>query len=563
MALSKKNKTISSFLAFFLALGIINLIISNLSFSLDLTEEKRFTLSPASVELLEKLESPAVIRVYLGGNMPIDFKRFKESIKAQLTEYKRIAGKNIQFVFINPTENPNKEERFALYQYLYKNGITPIEAKEEGIEQSSETMLFPAAIISYNNKELGVNLLQSDYRFSPESPENINQSAQALEYEFTNALRKIMRKKTEKIAFVEGHGELSEVELASISRTLAEYYQIDRGSLAGQLDQLNDYKALIIASPLYKFTNEEKYVLDQYIMQGGSVLFMLEGVNIRMDSLNTQSTTLAIPASVNLEDLLFKYGLRINADIVEDLRCSKIGLSTHGYNNKTEIKWFPWHYFPMLVSENNHPINKYIDLIRTEFISTIDTVNKTEGLKKTILLSSSTSSRISATPLPISFLNINIPADKNTFNHKPLPVAVLLEGSFTSLYKTRIVPIEKLGYKKIENSKKTKIIVISDGDMIRNIISPEGKPYPLGFDRYSQQTFKGNTQFLLNSINYLIEDESVMTTRNREIKHRPLNKKKIKREKTKWQLINVLLPFIILILGGILFNILRKQKYSQ
>jgi gliding-associated putative ABC transporter substrate-binding component GldG len=563
MTLSKKNKSIALFGLFVIFLFVLNVLFSYSSLRIDLTEEKRFTLSPATNQLLENINSPVLIKIYLAGTMPIEFKRLKRAIETQLDEYKNIAGKNIQYVFINPTENQDKKQRFALYKYLYEHGISPLEVKEENIEQSSETMLFPAAIINYNNKEIGVNLLQSDYRYKPESAENINLSIQALEYEFTNAIRKITTDKISKIAFIEGQGELSEPEVISISTTLSEYYQIDRGSLNGQLDKLNEYKALIIASPLYKFSNEDKYVLDQYIMGGGSVLFLLEGVNVRMDSLNTQTTTMAIPASVNLEDMLFRYGLRINTDLVEDLQCTKIGLSTQGYNNKTEVKWFPWYFFPRVVSPNDNPINKYIDLIKTEFISTIDTVNKTPGVKKTVLLSSSPNSRISATPLPVSFVDINIPVDKATFNHKPLPLAVLLEGQFSSLYQNRIAPIEMANYKKKETSKKAKIIVVSDGDIIRNLVSPEGKPYPLGFDRYSQQTFKGNTQFLLNAVNYLTEESDLMSIRNREIKLRPLDKTRIKAERSKWQIINVALPLILLIVAGILFSIIRKRKYTK
>jgi ABC-2 type transport system permease protein len=560
---SPKQKQLINALIILSALFIINYLTQFLSFRIDLTEEKRFTLNNSSIELLKNLEHPLEIRVYLQGTMPAPFKRLKRELESQLQQYKQLAGKNIRFEFINPTEKSNQEERFKLYKYLYELGITPIEIKEEGLEKSSETMVFPAAVVVYGDKKLGVNLLQSDYRYLAGSEENINQSIQALEYELTNSIRKIIRSKTDKIAFIEGHGELSETELLSISSSLAEYYQIDRGSLIGQLGQLDDYKALLIASPIYPFNNEEKYVLDQYIMQGGSVLFLLEGVNVRMDSLNNQTTTLAMPLSVNLDDLVFRYGLRINADLVEDLRSSRIGLSTIGYNNQTEIKWFPWYFFPMLVSQNNHPINKYIDLIRTEFISTIDTVNKTPGIKKTVLLETSPMSKISATPLPISFQDINIPPDKNRFTHKPLPVAVLLEGKFSSLFENRMAPVEKQGFTKATISKNAKIIVISDGDIIRNLVSPEAKPYPLGFDRYSQQIYKGNTQFLLNAINYLAEDESFMYTRNREIKLRPMDKKKIAEQKFFWQFLNVGLPIILLIIIGIAFQWGRKRKYAR
>ncbi len=552
-----------SVLAVFLVLIALNLGVSKLSFRLDLTEEKRYTLNPHTIELLKGLNDEVYVKIYLAGKLPVRFKKFQRAIEDKLIDFKEYAGKNLQYVFINPTQSPKKEERFRFYNYLYKNGITPVEIEEQNVDKKSETMLFPAVIISYKGKELGVNLLQSDYRYKAGSEENLNASTKALEYELSNAIRKLAHEKIEKIAFIEGHGELTQAELVSITKTLSEYYEVDRGPLDGQLTKLNQYKALIIAAPLFKFSNTDKYILDQYIMQGGNVLFLVEGVNVRMDSLNTKETTLAMPMSVNLEDMLFKYGIRINPDLVEDLRCSRIGLATAGYSNKPEIKWFPWYFFPLLVSPNDHPINKYIDLIRTEFVSTIDTVNHTPGVEKTILLSTSKNSRITAVPLPISFRGINIKPDPKTFNHAPLPVAVLLEGKFTSLFKNRIPPVSAAGYKPLEQSKGAKIIVISDGDIIRNIISPEGKPYPLGFDRYSQYTFKGNTQFLLNAVNYLCDDQGFMSVRNREVKMRLLDKTKLKNEKTFWQIINVALPLVVLILAGLLFVFIRKGKYGK
>ncbi len=562
MKITKRLKSYLRFSLFILLLFILNTIFSKYPFHLDLTQEKRYSLNPKTIQLLKSLDAPINIKIYLKGNIPLKFKNFQRVLRQELSEFQRFASDNIRYKFINPTKSATKKERFKMYDYLHKHGITPIEIKQAGVEKKSETMLFPAAIISYKGKESGVNLLQSSYRYKAGSPENINQSIENLEYEFSNTIRKLMRKKIQKIAFIEGQGELSQLETTSIIKSLSEYYEVDRGSLDGQLNKLNNYKALIIASPIYRFSHVDKYILDQYLMQGGNLLFLLEGVNVRMDSLNNQKTTLAMPMSVNLDDMLFKYGLRINSDLVEDLRCSKIGLSTKSYDNKTEIKWFPWYFFPMLVSPNTHPINKYIDLIRTEFISTIDTVNHTPGVRKTVLLSSSKASRITAVPLALSFQDLNLPPNKASFNHKPLPVAVLLEGKFTSLFKNRIPPLSEKDFKPLNQSKKAKIIVISDGDIIRNIVSPAGNPYPLGFDRYSQYTFKGNTQFLLNALNYLCDDNGLMTVRNREVKLRLLDKTRIKKERTFWQFINIGIPILFLLVGGLLFVFLRKRRYK-
>jgi len=557
-----KNKY-SQVLLFFLLLVFINSVVSRFTYRLDLTEEKRYTLNNNTKDLLKKLDDEVYIKIYLDGDLPVNFKKFQRAIINTLKDFKSYSSANVEYTLINPTASTKKEERFRFYNYLYKKGITPVEIQEQDVDKKSETMLFPAVIVSYKGKELGVNLLQSNSQLKKGSEENINASIKDLEYRISNAIRKLTRKKVEKIAFIEGQGELTQIEVASITKVLSEYYQIDRGNLVGKLNQLNDYKALIIASPLLKFSNEDKYILDQYVMQGGNILFMLEGVNVRMDSLNTKPYTLAMPMSVNLEDMLFKYGVRINPDLVEDLQCSKIGLATSGYANKTEIKWYPWYFFPQLVSPNDHPVNKYIDLIRTEFISTIDTVNHTPGVKKTILLATSKNSRITSVPLPISFQGINKAPDKNKFRHKPLPVAVLLEGQFTSLFKNRIAPIQAKNYTTKDKSKEAKIVVVSDGDMIRNMISPEGKAYPLGFDRYSQHTFKGNAQFILNTMNYLCGDAKFMSVRNREVKLRLLDKDRLKNEKSFWQFINLGVPIIILIIGGLIFMVIRKRRYSR
>ncbi|MCF6365467.1 MAG: gliding motility-associated ABC transporter substrate-binding protein GldG [Bacteroidales bacterium] len=534
----------------------------------DLTSEGRYTLSDYSINILKNLNDKVYIKVYLDGKgLPSTFKNFRREIKEELDEFKIYAGENLEFEFINPSESPDQEVRFALYGDLFKKGLIPIETNEISDDgKSSQKLIFPGIILSYKGREKAVNLLKSSGNSEPESEENINNSIQALEYEFTNAIQKLSKEKKPKIAFLEGHGELNEFQLMDISSILSEYYKVMTGALNGTPGILNDFKAVIIAKPENEFSEQDKFVIDQYIMKGGSVLWLIEGCKTNVDSLLLTGSTISLAQDLNLNDMLFQYGARINHDLLQDKFYSPIGLTIKGPDGKPKINYYPWYYFPVIVSDNNHVISKYLNYIRTEFISTIDTVGFNPNIKKTILLKSSELSRLDPIPARIALEQINnMPAD-NEMKAGRRNLAVLLEGKFESVFKNR--PVNKYfpGISLpdvLTESKPAKMIIVSDGDIIRNEVDKEGKPSPLGFDRYTRQTFTGNKEFILNAVNYLCDDEGLMSIRSRELKMRLLNHDKIINNRFIIQFINIVFPVLLILLFGIIVSVVRKRKYKN
>jgi len=532
----------------------------------DLTSEGRYTLSNYTKNILKKLNDKVYIKVYLDGDgLPTTLKNYRKEIKEELDEFKIYANNNLEYEFINPSESADKEIRFSLYKNLSDKGIVPIqtnEITEDG--KSSQKMVFPGAIISYKGKETTINLLKSSVNSIPESEENVNNSIQSLEYELTNAIQKLSKDKKPEIAFIEGHGELNEYEVMDISSILSEYYLVKTGSINGKLGILDNFKAIIIAKPQKQFTEQDKFVIDQYIMNGGNVLWLIDGCKTNMDSLFISGNTISLAQDLNLNDMFFQYGARINNDLLQDKFSSPIGLTAKGADEKPIIKQYPWYYFPVILTKNNHVISKYLNYIKTEFVSTIDTVGKNPNIKKTILLNSSPKSRLEPIPARISFSQINnMPSDKEMIAGEK-NIAVLLEGKFTSVFKNR--PIQKY-FPNISlpdiliESKHAKIIIVSDGDIIKNEVSRKGKPYPIGFDKFTQQIFKGNQEFILNSLNYLCDDDGLMTIRSRELKMRLLDTVKTTKNKTVIQLLNVLIPLITILFFGILIYLFRKKKF--
>ncbi|MCD6555897.1 MAG: gliding motility-associated ABC transporter substrate-binding protein GldG [Bacteroidales bacterium] len=534
----------------------------------DLTSEGRYTLSKYTKNILENLNDKIYVKVYLTGEgLPITLKNYKRNIKEELDEFKVFAGENLDYEFIDPSESKDKEVRFGLYKSLTDKGLLPIETSEVTEDGKTSTkMVFPGALISYKGKEIAVNLLKSAAGSAPESEENVNNSVQSLEYELTNAVQKLSRDKKPEIAFIEGHGELNEYQLMDISTVLSEYYTVKTGKLGGRPGILDEFKAVIIAKPMQKFSEQDKFVIDQYLMKGGNVMWLLDGTDTNLDSLFITSSTIALPQDNNLDDMLFQYGVRVNKNLLLDKFSSAIGITMQGPDGKPYIKNYPWYYFPVIVSDNKHVISKYLNYIKTEFVSTIDTVGYNKNVKKTVLLKSSEYTMNDPIPARISLEQVNhMPAD-NEMHGGRKNLAVLSEGKFTSIFKNR--PIEKYfpdlrSSDVIEESKPAKMIVISDGDIIRNEVSQDGKPYPIGFDRFTRHVFKGNKELILNAVNYLCDDGGLMTIRSRELKMRLLNHDKVSKNRFFIQLINVLLPVLLILIFGMIVLFIRKKKYGK
>jgi len=409
-----------------------------------------------------------------------------------------------------------------------------------------------------------LSLLKTNANLSAEDEQNIFYSIENLEFELLNAIHKLSQINKPQIAFVEGHNEVPELELADISYALSEYFDVRRGAINGREGVLDKFAAVIIAKPTLPFSEKDKYILDQYIMNGGRVLWLIDGVSVDMDSLLEYPVTVAVPNELNLSDMLFKYGVRINTNLVADLQCAPIGLATSETGTDSKIQLFPWMYFPLLLSPNTHATTRYLSYVKTEFASTIDTVGLMKGVQKKLLLFTSQFTKSINTPAPVSFDNIYQKPDPGQFRLKNLPVAVLLEGNFESAFLNRPVKMFTNSPENfIEQSKLAKMIVVADGDIIRNGVSPKGEPYPLGFDRNAQTTFTGNKEFIVNALNYLCDQSDIMSLRNREIKVRLLNKKKVLAEKSQWKIFNVLFPLVLMALFGLGIVVVRRRKYTR
>ncbi len=562
-----RKKNILKLIVTIVILFSVSYLLSLKFIRIDLTSEGRYTLTDYTKNLLKHLNDKIYIKVYLDGEgLPAGFKNFKQEIKEELDEFKVFAGDKLDYEFIDPAESSDQEVRFALYDDLVKKALIPVETNEVSADgKSSQKMLFPGIIITYKGKESAVNLLKTNGQTAAEDEKTINNSVQSLEYELTNGIQKLSKTKKPEIAFIEGHGELNEYQLMDISSVLYEYYDVKTGSINGNLGILDRFKAIIIANPEQSFSEQDKFVIDQYIMNGGNVLWLIDGCRTDIDSLFINGTTISLAKDLNLNDMLFEYGLRVNHDLLQDKFSSPIGLTIKGTDGKPKINLYPWYYFPVILTDNKHVISKYLNYIKTEFVSTIDTVGKNSNVKKTVLLQSSELSRLDPIPARISFDLINQMPSDNEMTTGKKNIAVLLEGKFSSVFKNR--PVQKYFPDNtvqdiLTESKNAKMIVVSDGDIIRNEVSREGRPYPIGFDKYTQQTFAGNREFILNAVNYLCDDEGLMSIRSREIQMRLLNREKVQKNRLLIQLINIVLPVFLIVIFGIFVSIIRKNKYK-
>jgi ABC-2 type transport system permease protein len=534
-------------------------------FRIDLTQEKRYTISPVSKNILKNLPDEVLIKVYLDGELPLGFKRLNSSVREMLDEFRVYAGNNVAYQFIDPYFNNDEKAATEFIKSLYGKGLKPTNVKVNDDKGSmSQKIIVPGLVIAYNGTEIPINLLNNNPALSSE--QNINNAIQSLEYLLINNIKNITNKKVEKIAFLEGHGELDQYQTADITRELANYYQVDRGSINGNINAIIPYKVVIIAKPQTAFSEEDKFILDQYLMNGGKIAWFIDAVNVNTDSL-VYGTTMAFIPQLNIEDQLFKYGIRINPVLVEDVQCSLIPINTSPIGGTPKFTPAPWMYYPLLNASAYHPLSQNVNLVKSEFCSYIDTLSTNGRLKNTVLLNSSQFSRLKTVPAFISLAEVKQTPQKNSFNKSELPVAIIAEGTFTSVFKNRMLSNLKVSgdFSFKEESNPTSMIVVADGDIIRNDVRNSAQGLlisPLGFDKYTNQTY-GNKEFVLNAINYLTDEVDLMSLRTREIKLRLLDREKVKEEKTKWILFNTVFPVVIIILFGIVLAYYRKRKYNN
>lgn len=563
MVSKQKNKDLIQLLLGLVAIVVFNLL-SQVTFTrIDFTKEKRFTISPVSIQILNDLKEPVKVTVFLEGEFPSGFKRLRSATKDLLNDYKAYAGDNIQFEFINPNEGKNQQEQEEIYQQLSARGIEATNLSVKTDAGLSQKVIYPAATVTFGNQEIVVKLLQSRIGLSPE--EVLNNSIQNLEYGFSSAIKKVTAGGKPRVGFTEGHGELSDLQLQDAMNSLSDGYEAGRINLETITKSgLEKLKVLVVAKPQTEFSEAEKYKIDQFLMSGGKIIWSIDQVNAELDSMRRTSRgeQLAFQKKLNLDDQLFTYGIRINYDLVGDMNCAQIPVNVGEVGGQAQIQLVPWLFYPIIMPLSTHPMVKNLDGIRTEFINTIDTI-ETPNLKKTVLLTTSPFNRELAAPTIVSLNMIEDTPDPKLFQSNPKAVCVLYEGNFKSNFLNRAIP-EGVNFETttINKSAFTKMIVFSDGDVFKSEVSENDESvYPLGYDRYSQQTY-GNKVFLLNAVDYLTDDSGLIALRTKEIKLRLLDKGKLVAEKLQWQLINTIIPIIMLILFGIFQHIYRKRKYA-
>jgi len=554
---------------------LVNIIGSFIFARFDLTAEKRYTLSHVTKNMLRNLDDDLFFRVYLEGDLPPGFRRLANETQEMLNEF-RAYSDHIHFEFINPSASPNAKERNNTYMLLAEQGLQPTDLRVSKKGEYSQLIIFPGAIVVYQGREIPVRLLMTQFGQDPEKV--LNNSIQALEYNLSNAINKLINTAKPRVAILEGQGELSQLETVYFEEALSEYYNVERVNINNKINSLtvrlktdssgsplvNKYKALIIAGPEKAFNEKDKFLIDQFIMRGGRVLWMIDPVFAKMDSLQEYGSTMGLANDINLDDMLFNYGVRLNKNLVMDLNALQIPIRTGQMGDQPRFDFFEWYFFPLATPASNHLIVDGLKAIKTEFISSIDTVEAI-GVEKIFLLTSSRYSRTVNAPALIDLEILRDEPDPRMFSSGPQHLGILLEGEFTSAYLFRLPPeIEKnqeLGFR--EKSKPTRMVVIADGDIARNQFHITQKyPLPLGFDQYTGQTF-GNKDLLLNIMNYLCDDSGSISVRSRELQLRLLDSTKVTSQRTLWQILNIVLPILLVISFGLVKFYLRKRKYAR
>lgn len=566
--MKKRERIIRNFvqlISVIVVIAIVGYLSSIWFFRIDLTSEKRYTLSYTTLEVLENLPGEVYVQVYLDGEMPIGFKKMRTSVAEMLDEFRVRSKRKLSYEFINPAEETDKGLRDKVFEDLYEKGLQPINVQSNDEEGGkSQKIIFPGAILNYNGLEMPLNLLKSNPNLR--ASENLNRSIEGLEYELVRAIKTLSTDTIYKVAFIEGHGELFEPEVEDASKELSRYYTIDRGIIGGKPGVLDAYKAVIIAKPTEKFNEADKLILDQYLMNGGSLLWLLDPVAVDMDSLINSSVTLAFIRQNNLDDQLFKYGVRINPNLLQDIQCARIPINTAIVGNPPQYTPMPWLFFPLLQGQN-HSISRNLNLIKSEFTSSIDTISGNGKTRSSVLLTTSRYTKTFGVPNLINLNDLGKPPPESDFTLKNIPVAILLEGEFESAFLNRMVSSIVPGIEQdfIENGKPARMIVVSDGDIIRNEVRIQGDrvvAMELGKDRFTQQTY-GNKDFIVNCVNYLVDDPGLMQLRSRELRIRLLDKSKISAGRLSWQLINTLLPILLVVIFGSILGIWKKRKYTK
>lgn len=544
---------------------VVNILSSFLYHRFDLTEEKRYTLTTSTKKLLNSLDDKVDVEIYLTGkDLPAGIKILQNETRELLQEFRNNSKGLVTFHFFDYNSIKNQKQREEFQMSLVKKGLRPTNLEVKSNSGYSEKLVFPGAVIKSNGREIPIQILEN--QFSTGAQGALNNSISLLEYKLANAIDKIIREHPPKVVFLQGQGELGVEPLQEFLKALAaQNFQLDKIELDKDKLLHNNIDVLVVAKPQKPFTENEKFLIDQYVMNGGKVLWLLDNTIADLDSFKLAPSIVAVPRDLNIDDLLFRYGVRNDHNLVLDLYCNQIPI-IESIGGNPQPKLFPWVFYPIAVSKNNHPIVKNLDPVAFKFTSSLDTLSN-PSVKKTILLSSSNYSRVQPTPFQIYLEGAKQKPNPYLFNQKNIPLAVLLEGNFTSLYKNqytsdlqKLLEAQQITFKPKSNLNK--MIVIADGDIASNDLEANGVPLALGYDKYTRQLY-ANKDFLLNSIEYLIDNNNLIDARNREVKMRLLDKAKVLEQKTKWQIIIFTAPLLLIAVFGIFYSQRRKRKYAR
>lgn len=550
----------------------INYLAAQFHYRLDLTQEKRYTLSAPTKKLLAGLSDQVTVTVLLEGEMPAGFRRLSNSARELLQEFKETGKANIQFRFQRPGVDPADSTGAFSMDSLMRMGLKPtnVRVKSKEGEGEEQRYLFPGALISYHDRIIPIDFLQSSKVTDGDPFSTLNNAEALLEYKFAHAIQKVTAETVPAVGYLLGNGEPMTYNVYDLIEGALKpnfgfgWVPIDSVPVIPQ-----EFNAIVIMKPTIRFTDAQKLKIDQYIMHGGKVIWLIDKLDASLDSLaRKESDFVAFDFGLNLDDQLFRYGVRINPDLVQDLQCDRLALKVGDMGGKPQMELQPWPYFPLLSSYSGHPIAKNMDFVLTMFPNSIDTV-KTTGVQKTVLLATSSNSRTLSTPAIVTLNSLKTEDDLKTFNRANIPVAVLLEGRFSSLYTNRLsqAMMDTLAgmYKqpfRAAPAQDNKMIVIADGDIASNVVTQSQGPLPMGYNQFTNYQY-ANKDFILNCIEYLVNPSGILETRAKDYTLRLLDPEKVENEKTQWQLINIGVPVLLVVLFGFVYQALRKRKYQK
>ena len=547
-------------------LVVVNALASYVPGRVDLTEEKRFTLTPATERTLRELDEPVYVEVLLDGEFPAGFARLRTATEEMLRDLSGVNGE-LDYGFTDPGAG-TLEEVNTVRKQLVERGLKPVNFAVQSAEGRSERLLWPYAIVNYAGRRQVVNLLENNV--PGQRPDvAVNNSVSLLEYKFANAIQKLLRNERPLIAFTSGHGELSPLQTRDLTNALAPYYDIERINLDTFFSVgPEEIGAIVVADPRTPFSDRAKFVLDQYVMRGGRLLVMLDKLSVNLDSLQGRPEFIPNDQTQNLDDLLFEYGVRVEPNLVLDLQSTRVPVVTGQVGNAPQFELRPWPYHVLATPAPRHPVTRSLQPVQLYFPSELDTTVRTRlPIRKTALLTTTANALVRYSPARVSLEDVRYGLERDRFDKGPLPLAVLLEGRFTSLYENRVGTAFARGLAEIgqdfrAEGEPARVIVVGDGDLAKNAIDPaQGAFRPLGYNDFEKYVFD-NRDFLVNAIEYLFDEGGVIAARNREVKLRLLDGPRAQAEATRWRLLNIGAPLVLLTLAGVGYRAWRRRRYA-